>query len=117
MINHKMASSGISEKHQEMIAEGFTWLIERASKCLSRRCPFCAPGNGFFSPTSFQGYAKKNGLTAPRTAEHIFVDYLERLNPLLRREQAMVLMLRAAVDGPGTQFAVVKTPNRDSGME
>lgn len=67
---------------------------------------------GIYGPTSFQGYAKKNGLTVPRTAEYISVDHMERLNSLLRREQAMVLRLGTAVDGPGTQFAVVKTPNR-----
>lgn len=31
---------------------------------------------GIYGPTSFQGYAKKNGLTTPKTAEYISVDHL-----------------------------------------
>lgn len=67
---------------------------------------------GLYGPTSFQRYVMDNDLTASRTAEHISIDHLERLNSLLRREQAMVLRLGTAGDGPGTQFAVVKTPDR-----
>jgi len=72
---------------------GICLVIERTPKCLKRWCPFCARWNGEISALLLFRDMQRKMATAPKTAEHISVDYLERRNLLLRSEQTMVLRL------------------------
>jgi hypothetical protein len=64
-----------------------------------------------FGPTSFRRYLLANNLKKTGTAASISVDSLKKLSPILRMMQVMVLRLGTATDGPGTQFALVSSPN------
>jgi len=61
-------------------------------------------------PTSFQQYCCENGLSAPKTAQHISVDSIERLNPELRGANCMVFRLGKCSEAGGTRFSLVRGP-------
>lgn len=69
---------------------------------------------GIYGPRSFIGYLREHGLDPSqfRTAAALSVDSRPELPNRLAEEDTMILSLGRASDGPGTQFALVRVPDR-----
>lgn len=61
-----------------------------------------------YGPKSFIQYCKENNIRNSSTANHISIDYYEKLHKQLRIEETMVLRLGSSDKKAGTNFAIVK---------
>jgi len=70
--------------------------------------------DGIYGPRSFIGYLREQGLDPSqyRTAAELSIDTRSELPDELADQDTMVLRLGRAADGPGTQFALVRVPDR-----
>ncbi|MGQ4554633.1 DUF6997 domain-containing protein [Halobellus sp. GM3] len=70
--------------------------------------------DGIYGPRSFIGYLQETGRDPSqyRTAAEISIDTRPELSSRLDDHDTMVLRLGRATDGPGTQFALVRVPDR-----
>ena len=70
--------------------------------------------DGIYGPRSFAGYLRAHGFDPGeyRTAAELSVATRRELPSRLADEDAMVLTLGRATDGPGTGFALIRVPGR-----
>lgn len=68
----------------------------------------------FFGPKSFLEYCSENNLANSGTANHISIDYFEKLSKELRAEDFMVLRLGSTEKKMGTKFILVKYDEPDN---
>jgi hypothetical protein len=70
--------------------------------------------SGVYGPRSFTSYLREIGRDPSkfRTATELSVDTRPQLPTPLADQDAMLLQLGRATDGPGTQFALVRVPDR-----
>jgi len=70
--------------------------------------------SGIYGPRSFIGYLQETGQDPSqyRTAAELSVDTRPELSSRLNDHDTIVLRLGRATDGPGTQFALVRVPDR-----
>jgi hypothetical protein len=67
---------------------------------------------GFWGPESFQNYLDKNKIRDKKTAAHISVDSLQKLDKSLRKNDIMVLRLGKSKDRRSTQFGLAKVSGK-----
>lgn len=69
---------------------------------------------GIYGPTSFIGYLQDTGEDPNqyRTAAELSIDTRRHLSNRLEEEDTMVLRMGRATDGRGTQFALIRVPDR-----
>lgn len=70
-------------------------------------------GSPIYGPTSFRDYVSTHDLNASvRTPRYISIDSLSELDPELREANVMTLRMGSAPTGSGTQFLLVKAPDK-----
>lgn len=71
-------------------------------------------GTEIYGPTSFVRYLRDTGENPDqyRTAAELSIDTRPQLSNRLDEQDTMVLRLGRATDGPGTQFVLVRVPDR-----
>ena len=65
-------------------------------------------GKDIYGPESFLGYCAKHDITSKGTANHISIDYYEKLSKELKSENLVVLRLGSNEKKAGTNFMLVK---------